>query len=53
MVIPEHLKGLVTDITPLGAYICLHGRQLTICAVCGVEAERRLVSYRLISKLID
>ena len=38
--LPPHLETLVIGATIRGAYICVHHRQLSICAVCAPEAER-------------
>lgn len=38
--LPPHLETLVIGKTLRGAYICVHQRQLSICAVCAPEAER-------------
>jgi len=38
--IPPHLEGLV--LTKAGnAWICVHNRQLSICAQCAPEADKR------------
>ncbi len=39
MKMPAHLVGLVVRQERGGAYICVHGRPLTVCATCAPKAE--------------